>query len=166
MLAPWKKSCDKPRQHIKKQRHYFVDTVHLVKAKVFPGVMYRCESWIIKKAEHQRTDIFKWWCWRRILRVPWSARRSNQSILKKINSEYSLVGVMLKLQYFGHLMWTADSLENVLMMEKTEGDNRGWDGWMTSLTQWKWVWVTPDDSEGQRSLACCSSLSCKESYLT
>ena len=88
--------------------------------------MYECESWTIKKAEHQRIDVFKWWCWR-ILRVPWSARRSNQSILKKINSEYSLEGVMLKLQYFGHLMWTADSLEKTMMLGKIEGKRkRGW----------------------------------------
>ena len=89
----------------------------------FPIVVDRRESSTIKKAECQRIDVFKWWCWR-ILRVPWSARRSNQSILKKINSEYSLEGVMLKLQYFGHLMWTADSLEKTLMLGKIEGKRR------------------------------------------
>ena len=94
-LTPWKKSCDQPRQHIKKQRHYFVKKVHLVKAMVYPVVMYGCESWTIKKAEHQRIDAFKLWCWRRLLRVPWTARRSNQSILKEINSVYSLEGLML-----------------------------------------------------------------------
>ena len=89
---------------------------------VFPVVMYRCETWTIKKAEHQRIDAFQLWCWRRLLRVHWTARRSNQSILKKINPEYSLEGVMLKLklQYFGHLMWT-DSLEKTLILGKTEG---------------------------------------------
>ena len=91
---------------MKKQRHYFADKVHLVKALVFPVVMYGCESWTIKKAECQRIYDFKLWCWRRLLRVPWTARRSNQSILKQINPEYSLEGLMLKLklQYFGHLM--------------------------------------------------------------
>ena len=93
---------------------------------VFPVVMYGCESWTIKKAEHQRTNAFKSWCGRRLLRVPWTARRSNQSILKEINSEYSLEGLMLKLklQYFGNLMQRADSLEKTLMLEKTEGRRR------------------------------------------
>ena len=95
-----------PRQHIKKQRHYFVNKVCLVKAMVFPVVMYGCESWTVKKAEHQRTDAFELLCWRRLLRVPWTARRSNPSILREISPEYSLEGLMLKLklQYFGHLM--------------------------------------------------------------
>ena len=92
--------------------------VHLVKAMVFPVVMYGCESWTMKKAEHQRIDAFELWCWRRLLRVPWAARRSNQSILKKVNPEYSLEGLMLKLrlQYFGHLMRRANSLESTLML--------------------------------------------------
>ena len=100
--------------------------VHLVKAMVFPVVMYRCECWTIKKAEHQRIDSFKLWCWRRLLRVPWTARRSNQSILKEIDPEYSLGGLMLKLklQYFGHLMGRADSLEKTLMLGKIEGRRR------------------------------------------
>ena len=105
MLAPWKKSYDQPRQHIEKQRDITLPTkVHLVKAMVFPVVVYGCESWTIKKAEHQRIDAFELWCWRRFLRVPWTARRSNQSIPKEINPEYSLEGLMLKLklQYFGH----------------------------------------------------------------
>ena len=97
--------------------------VHIVKAMIFPVVMYRCESWTIIKAEHQRTDAFELWYWRRLLRVPWTARRSNQSILKEINPEYSLEGLMLKLklQYFGHLIWRADSLEKTLMLGKIEG---------------------------------------------
>ena len=95
--------------------------VSLVKAIVFPVVMYRCESWTIKKAERGRIDAFELWCWRRLLRVPWTAERSNQSILKEISPEYSLEGLMLKLQYFGHLMWTADSLEKTLMLGKIEG---------------------------------------------
>ena len=100
--------------------------VHLVKAVVFLVVMYGCESWTIKKAEHQRTDAFELWCWRRFLRVPWTARRSNLSILKEISLEYSLEGLMLKLklQYFGHLMRRADSFEKTLMLGKIEGRRR------------------------------------------
>ena len=99
---------------------------HLVKAMVFPVVMYRCETWTIKKAECQRIDAFKLWCWRRLLRVPWTARRSNESILKEISPEYSLEGLMLnlKLQYVGHLMQRTDSLEKILMMGKIEGRRR------------------------------------------
>ena len=106
MLTPRKEGYDQPRQHIKKQRYYFVNKVHLVKAMVFPVVMYGCEIWTIKKAEHQRIDAFELWCWRRLLRVPWTARTSNQFILKIISPECSLEGLMLKLkvQYFGHLM--------------------------------------------------------------
>ena len=105
-LAAWKKSYDKPRQCIKSRDIILPTKVHVVKAVVFPGVMYRCDSWTIKKAEHQKIDAFEFWCWRRHLRVPWTARRSNQSILKETNPEYSLEGLMLKLklQYFGHLM--------------------------------------------------------------
>ena len=100
--------------------------VHLVKATVFPVVMYGCASWTIKKTEHQRIDAFEMWCWRRILRVPWTARRSDQSILKEISSEYSLEGLMLKLklQYFGHRMRRTDSLEKTLMLGKIEGGRR------------------------------------------
>ena len=100
--------------------------VHLVKAMVFPVIMYGCESWTMKKAECQRIDAFELWCWRRLLRVPWTARRSNQSILKEISPACSLEGLMLKLklQYFGHLMWTADSLEKTLMLGKIEGRRR------------------------------------------
>ena len=100
--------------------------VHIVKTMLFPVVVYGCESWTIKKAEHQRTDAFELWCWRRLLRVPWTARRSNQSILKEISPEYSLEGLMLKLklQYFGHLMQRADLLEKTLMLGKIEGRRR------------------------------------------
>ena len=100
--------------------------VYLVKVMVFPVVMYGCESWTIKKAEHQRIDVFELWCWRRLLRVPWTARRSNQSILKEINPEYSLEGLMLKLklQYFGHLLQRTDSLEKTLMLGKVEDKRR------------------------------------------
>ena len=101
--------------------------VHLVKAMVFPVVMYRCESWTIKKAEHPRIDAFELWCWRRLLRVPWTSRRSNQSILQEISPEYSLEGLMLKLkfQYLGHLMQRTDSLEKTLVLGKTEGRRKG-----------------------------------------
>ena len=121
---------------------------HLVKAMVFPVVMYGCESWNIKKAECWRINGFELWCWRRLLRVPWTARRSNDSILKEISPEYSLEGLMLKLklQYFGRLMWRTDSFEKTLMLGKVEGGRRRgrqrmrWlDG--TALTQWRWVWV-------------------------
>ena len=121
--------------------------VCLVKATVFPVVMYGWESWTIKKAEHWRIDAFELWCWRRLLRVPWTARRSNQSILKEISPEYSLEGLILTLkrQSFGHLMQRTDSLEKTQMLGKIErggeGNDRGWDGWMASPTQWTWVWV-------------------------
>ena len=113
--------------------------VHLVKAMVFPAVMYGCESWTLKKAEHRRIDVFELWCWRRLLRVPWTARRSNQSILKEIRPECSLEGLMLKLklQYFGHLMRRADSLEKTLMLGKIEGRRRrGWHRmrWLDDIT--------------------------------
>ena len=98
--------------------------VHIVKAMVFPVVMYKCESWTIKKAQRQKLDAFKLWCWRRLLRVPWTAKRSNQSILKEISPEYSLEGLMLKLQYFGHLMGRTDSLGKTLMLGKIEGRRR------------------------------------------
>ena len=116
--------------------------VCLVKAMVFPVVMYGCDSWTIKKADCQRIDAFELWCWRRLLRVPWTARRSNQSIPKEISPEYSLEGLMLKLklQNFGHLMQRTDSLEKTLMLgilgAGGEGDYRGWDGCVGSLTQW------------------------------
>ena len=109
--------------------------------------MYGCESWTVKKAEHRRIDAFELWCWRRLLRVPWLARRFNQSILKEISPGISLEGMMLKLklQDFGHLMRRVDSLEKTLMLGEIgaggEGDDRGWDGWMASLTRWTWVWV-------------------------
>ena len=124
----WKESLDQPRQHIQKQRHYFANKVHLVKAMVLPVVMFGCESWTMKKAEHWRIDAFELWCWRRLLRVPWTARKSNQSILKEISPECSLERLMLglKLQYFGHLMWRADSLEKTLMLEGIGGRRRRW----------------------------------------
>ena len=139
MLAPWKKSYDQPKQHIKKQRHYFANKGPSSQSYGFPVVMYGCESWTIKKAEHQRIDTFELWCWRRLLRVPWTERRSNQSILKEISLEYSLKGLMLKLklQYFGHLMWRTDSLEKTLMLGKIESTKRrGWQRmrWLDGIT--------------------------------
>ena len=124
MLTPWKESYDQTRQHIKKQSITLPTKVCLVKALVFPVVTYGCERWTIKEAERQRIDAFELWCWRRLLRVPWTtARRSNQSILKEISPRCSLEGLMLKLklQYFGHLMRRADSFEKTLMLGKTEG---------------------------------------------
>ena len=149
MLAPWKESYDQPRQHIKKQRHYFLTKVHLAKAMVFPVVMYGCESCTIKKAQCRRIDAFELWCWRRLLRVPCTARRSNQSIWKEINPEYSLEELMLKLKLSN--TWTTWCKELThwkwpwcwgRLKAGGEGDDRGWDGWMASLTRWTWVWVT------------------------
>ena len=134
---------------ILKSRDIILPTkVCLVKAMVFPVLMYRCESWTIKKAEHWRIDAFELWCWRRLLRVSWTARRSNQWILKEIIPEYSLEGLILKLklQYFGHLMWRLTHWKRPWCWERLktggEGDDRGWDGWMASLTRWTWVLVS------------------------
>ena len=111
---------------LKKQRHYFANKGRLIKAMVFPVVMYGCESWTIKKTEHRRTDALEMWCWRWLLRLSCTTKRSNQSILKEISPEYSLEGLMLKLklQYFGHLMWRTDSLEKTLMLGKIDGRRR------------------------------------------
>ena len=114
---------------------------------VFPVVMYACESWTIKNAEHWRIDAFELWCWRRLLRVPWTARRSNQSILKEISPEYSLEGLMLKLKlkYFGHQCKELTHWKRPWCWKRLkaggEGDDGGWDGWMASATWWTWVWV-------------------------
>ena len=139
---------------------------------VFPVIMYWCKSWITKKAEHWRIDAFELWCWRRLLRVPWTARRSNQSILKDIRPEYSLKGLMLKLklQFFGHLMRRADSLEKTLMLGKIEGRKRsGWQGEMVTWHHWLngqgFVW-TLGVGDGQGGLECCSWWGYKESNRT
>ena len=147
----------------------FPTKVYIVKAMVFPVVMYGCKSWTKKKAECERIDDFKLWCWGRLLRVPWTARRSNQLILKKFNPEYSLEGLMLKLklQYFCHLMWRADSLEKTLMLGKIEGRRMrviedemvGWHHWINGHE----FEQTPEDSAGQGSLTCCSPWGHKES---
>ena len=126
-LAPCKESYDQPTQHIRSRDITLSKKVCLVKAMVFPVVMYGCESWTIRKTECERIDAFELWCWRRLLRVPWTTRRSNQSILKEISTECSLVGLMLRLkpQYCGHLMRRTDSLEKTLMLAKTESGRRG-----------------------------------------
>ena len=145
--------------------------IHLVKAMVFPVVMYGCESWTIKKAERQ-IDAFELWCWRRLLKVPWTARRSNQSILKEISPEYSLEGLMLKLklQYFGHLMWRIDSLEQTLMLGNIEGRRRrGWQSlrWLGDISDLMDMNVNKlKVGDGQGSLACCSPWGRKESHRT
>ena len=126
MLVPWKKSYNKPRCILKSRDITLLRKVCVFKAMFFPVIMCQCESWTVKKAECWRIDAFKLWCWRRLLRVPWTARRSSQSILEEISPEYSLGGLMLKLnlQYFGHLMWRAVSFEKTLMLGKIEGRRR------------------------------------------
>ena len=130
MLTPWKKNYDQSRQYIKKQRHYFANKGRSSQGYGFSVVMYGCESWTIKKAERRRNDAFELWCWRRLLRVPWTARRSNQSILKEISPGCSLEGLMLKLklQYFGHLMLSVNSLEKTPMLGKIQGKGEGDNG--------------------------------------
>ena len=140
--------------------------VCLVKAMVFPMVMYGCENWTIKKAEHQTIDAFELWCWRRLVRVTWTARRSNQSILRDISPGCSLEGLMLrlKLKYFGHLMWRADSLEKTQMLWKIEGRRRRGQ-WYHQLDGHGFDW-TPGVGDGQGGLACCDSWGRKESDTT
>ena len=144
--------------------------VHLVKAMVFLVVMYGCESWTIQKAERWRTDAFELWCWRRLLRVPWTERRTNQSILKEMSPGCSLEGLMLKLklQYFGHLMGRTTHLKRPWCWERLraggEGDNKGQDGWMASPTQWTWVWVDSRSWWWTGNLPCCGSWGRKETW--
>ena len=166
-------SPDKSRWRIKEQRCYFAYKGPYNKSYGFPVIMYGCEIWMIKKTEHQRIDAFKLWYWRRLLTVPWTARRSNQSVLKEINPEYSLEWLMLKLklQYFGYLMWRVDSLEKTLMLGKIEGRRRrgwqrmrwfGWHHWHNGHE----IKQTPGHSEGQGGLVCCSSWGHKELDMT
>ena len=146
--------------------------VCLVKAVVFSVVMYGCECWTVKKAECQRVDAFELWCWRRLLRVPWTARRSNLSILKEINPEYSLEGLVLKLkhQYFGHLIWRNDSLEKTLKQGRIEGGRRRQRQrmrcWMTSPTRWTWVWASSWSWQGTGKPGVLQSVGHKESDTT
>ena len=173
MLAPWKKSCD--QDSILKYRDITLPKkVHLVKAMVFPVVMYGCESCTTKKAEHWRIDAFELWCWRRFLRVPWTARKSNQFILKKISPEYSLEGLMLKLklQYFGHLMRSADSFEKTLILGKIEGGRsrgqqrmRWWVGWHHWLDEHEFEQAL-GVGDGQGILVCYCPSGHKESDTT
>ena len=123
-FTPWEKSYDKSREQVKRQRYYFANKVPPSQGYGFSIVMYGYESWIIKKAECRRMDAFELWCWRRLLRVPWTARRSNMSIVKEINPDYSLEGLILKLQYFYHLMGRTNSLEKTLMLKKIEARRR------------------------------------------
>ena len=148
MLTPWKESYDQQRHHIiKKQRHYFANKSPSNQDCGFSSSHVWMWDWTIKKAGHQRIDAFELWCWRRLLRVPWTARRSIQSILQKISPEYSLERLMLKLklQYFSHLMRRTDSFEKDLILGKSEGRRRrGWQRirWLDGITdQWTWVWV-------------------------
>ena len=172
MLTPWKESYDQPRQHTKKQRHYFVD-------KGLSSLGYGFSSghvWIwelvSKESRHQKIDAFELWCWRRLLRVPWTARRSNQFILKEVSPEYSLEGLrlMLKLQYFGHLMQRADLFGKTLMLGKIEGRRRRarqWMRWLDSITDsMEWIWVTQRVGDGQWGLVCCGLSGHKESDTT
>ena len=137
-LLPGRKAMTNLDSILKSRDTTLPTQVHIVKAMVFPVVMYGCESWTVKKAECRRIDAFELWCWRRFLRVPWTARRSNQAILKETSSEYSLEGLMLKLklQYFGHLMWRTDSFEKTPMLGKIEGRRRGQQSmrWLDGIT--------------------------------
>ena len=172
MLSPWKKSCVNLENILKSRDISLPIKVYLIKAMVFPVVMYGCESWTINKDEHRRIDAFELWCWRRLLTVPWHAGRCNRSILKEINPEYSLEGPMLKLklQYFGHLMQRAD-------IRKDPEDGKDWRQEEKGMTEDKMVgwhhWLNghefeqaPGVGKGQGSLACCSPWGCKESNMT
>ena len=147
MLTPWKESYYQPRHHIKKQRHYFANKGPSSQSYGFSSSHYGCESWTIKKAEHRRINAFELWYWRRLLRVPWTARRSNQSILKEISPECSLEGLMLNWNSNTLVTWWEEltHLKRPWCWERLEaggeGGDRGWDGWMASLTQWRWVWL-------------------------
>ena len=166
------KLCDQPNSILKGRDIILLTNIHLVRAMVFPVVTYGCKSWTVKKAEHWRIDDFELWCWRRLLRVPWAASRSNQSILKEFSPGCSLEGLTLKLkhQYFGHLMWWADLLEKTLMLGKTEGRRRRerqrmrcLDGITDSVGGFGW---TPGVGDGQGGLACCGSWGHKELDMT
>ena len=162
-LLLWRKVMTKLDSILKSWDITLSTKVRLVKLVVFPVVMYRCESWTIKKAEHWWIDAFELWCWRRVFRVPWTARRSNQSILKESSPGCSLKGLILKLklQYFGHLMWRADSLEKKLMLGKIEDRRRRGQQRMRWLDG-RWFGWTPGVGDGQGGLACWGSWGCKE----
>ena len=173
MLAPWKKSYDQPRQHIQKQRHYFANKGLSSQSYGFSSGHVCMWELDLKENQVPKIDAFELWCWRRLLRVPWTARRSNQSILKEISPEYSLEGLMLKLklQYFGHLIRRTDLLEKALMLGKhwsqeekgmTEDEMVGWHHWHDGHEFEQAL----EDDEGQGSLACCSPWDRKESDMT
>ena len=155
MLAPWKESYDKPRKHMKSRDIILLTKIPIiVKAMVFPVVMYGCESWIIKKTEHWRIDGFELWCWKRLLWFHWTARKSNQSVLKEINPEYSLEGLMLKLSSNTLATWCKEPTHWKRLwcwerLKAGEGSNRGWDGWMASPTHWTWVWANSTRGTGK-----------------
>ena len=168
MLGPWKKASTNLDSILKSRAITLLTKVHLVKAMIFPVVMYGCESWTIKKLGCWRVDVFELWCWIRLLRIPWTARRSNLLILKEISSEYSLEGLMLKLklklQYFSHPMWRIDSLEKTLILGKIEGRRRrGWqrNRWLDGITIYEFEQAL-GVGEGQGSLTCCSPWGPKE----
>ena len=170
MLVPWRKIYDKPRQHIKKQRHHFANKSPYSQSYHFSRSHVQVWELTIKKAEHWRTDAFELWCWKRFLRVLWTARISNQSILKEINPEYSLEELMLKLQYFGHLMWRADSQESPWCSKRLRAGGEGPTedetvGWHHQLNGREFEQAL-EDGEGQGSLACCNPRGRMESDTT
>ena len=171
MLTPWKESYTNLDSILKSRDITLPTKVHLVKAMIFPVVMYACANWTIKKAEHKRIYTIQLWCWRRLLRVPRAARRSNQSALSAVNPEYSLEGLMLKLWYFGHLIWGTDSLEKTLMRGKIDGRRRTGTiedemvGWHHQLDGHEFE-QAPGVGDRQRGLACCSPWRRKESDMT
>ena len=174
MLTPWKESYDQPRQHIKKQRHYFADKVCLVKAMVFPVIMNGCESWTIKKAEHQRIDASELWCWRRLLRVCWTARRYNQSIFSKGDQSWVFIG-RTDVEAETPVLWPPDAKSWLIWKDPNAG--KGWGqeekgttehemvGWHHWLNGHGFGW-TPGVGDGQGGLACCGSWGRKESDTT
>ena len=151
-IASWQESNDKSRQCVEKQRHYSANKGNTVKAMVFPVIMYSCKSWTVKKAECQRIDAFELWCWRRLPKVPWTARRSNQSILREINPEYSLEGLMLKMKLSILVIWCEQTTHGKSPWSwersKAEEGIRGWDGWMASPMQWMNLGKLWEMSEG------------------
>ena len=165
--------CQPVHKHYHPCNITLLTEVHIVKGKVFPVVMYRCDSWTIKKAEYQRTHAFEQWCWR-LLRIPWTIRRSNQSILRKINNEYSLEGLMLKLNFQYLSTWCEEPTHWKIrwcwerLKARGKGGNRGWDGWMHHQLNGHEFKQTPGDSEGQGSLACWSpwGLKVKQNLVT